>query len=198
MTRNIFNNISIFLHLFDQNHDKVLRYQDRLFALDAEIMGDIRKDVLTFQSYKEKYQAQRLKYTRQIDTLIAKRKHISVQNKKTKKWPSKKKNSKFLWKFLRKRHVGPTWVETVGVDPARKVLHNEGLCSGKEIISFELFFLFFALENSPDRTFVCIWLSTFLKSFRSPLFWVQIILEISKKVRQSSIQNASRPKPDTK
>ena len=70
---------------YNQNHDKVLRYQDRLFALDAEIMGDIRKDVLTFQSYKEKYQAQRLKYTRQIDTLIAKRKHISVQNKKTKK-----------------------------------------------------------------------------------------------------------------
>ena len=134
--KNFFKNFQKFCWPLCENHDKVLKYQDRLFALDAEIMGEIRKDALTFQSYKEKYQTQRLKYTRQIDTLIAKRKHISVQNKKTKKWPSKisKKNLIIF-------RNGPTWVETVGVDPARKILHNEGLCPGMEIFySLELIF----------------------------------------------------------
>ena len=105
--KNFFKNFQKFCWPLCENHDKVLKYQDRLFTLDAEIMGEIRKDALTFQSYKEKYQTQRLKYTRQIDTLIAKRKHISVQNKKTKKWPSKISKKKKLFLEMAQHELRP-------------------------------------------------------------------------------------------
>lgn len=63
----------------------MLKTQTKLFTLDKEIMAEVKKDALSTSAYKERFQTQRLKYTRQIDSLIAKRKHISVQNKKSKK-----------------------------------------------------------------------------------------------------------------
>ena len=53
-----------------------------------------------------------------------------------------------------------------------------------KIVQIELLYVFGSLH--------------FSKVSGAPYFEFELFLEISKKVRQSSIQNASRPKPDTK